>query len=88
MVVYDVRRFASVHDITEIDDKSNGCIPHLDLHLWNCLYAISRLLVVHDVPGVQNSSAQCGRGDEQLWGGGRTTPIPGLKPIHVPTPDG
>ena len=38
------------------------------------------------VPGMQNSSAQCGRG--QLWGGGRTTPRLCLKPISVPTHDG
>ena len=37
---------------------------------------------------MQNSSAQCGRGEQQLWGGGRTTPRLGLKPIPVPTPDG
>ena len=29
-----------------------------------------------------------GRGEQQLWGGGRTTPRLGLKPIPVPTPDG
>ena len=40
------------------------------------------------VPGMQNNSAQCGRGEQQLWGGGRTTPMFGLKPIPVPTPDG
>ena len=33
---------------------------------------------------MQNSSAQCGRGEQQLWGGGRTTPRLGLKPIPVP----
>ena len=27
---------------------------------------------------MQNSSAQCGRGEQQLWGGGRTTPRFGL----------
>ena len=37
---------------------------------------------------MQNSSAQSGRGEQQLWGGGRTTPRLGLKPIPVPTPDG
>ena len=30
------------------------------------------------------TSAQCGRGEQQLWGGGRTTPRLGLKPIPVP----
>ena len=25
------------------------------------------------VPGMQNSSVQCGRGEQQLWGGGRTS---------------
>ena len=33
-------------------------------------------------------SAQCGRGEQHLWGGGRTTPRFGLKPIPVLTPDG
>ena len=40
------------------------------------------------VPGMQNSSAQCGRGEQQLWGGDRTTPRFGLKPIPVLTTDG
>ena len=35
--------------------------------------------------GMQNSSAQCGRGEQQLWGGGRATPRLGIKPIPVPT---
>ena len=38
--------------------------------------------------GMQNSSAQCGWGEQQLRGGSRTTPRLGLKPISVPTPDG
>ena len=38
--------------------------------------------------GMQNSSAHCGRGEQQLWGGGRTTRRLALKPIPVPTPDG
>ena len=46
-------------------------------------YASSR-----HVLGMQNSSAQCGRGEQQLWCGGRTTPGFGLKPISVLTPDG
>ena len=33
---------------------------------------------------MQNSSAQYGRGEQQLWGGSRTTPRLGLKPIPVP----
>ena len=37
---------------------------------------------------MQNSNAQCGRGEQQLWGGGRATPRFGLKPIPVLTPDG
>ena len=45
-------------------------------------------LVQDNAPGVQNNSVQCGRGEQQLWGGGRTTPRLGLKPIHVPTPRG
>ena len=40
------------------------------------------------ISGMQNSSAQCGRGEQQLWGGGRTTPRLGLKPVPVTTPDG
>ena len=40
------------------------------------------------VPGMQNSSAQSGRGKQQLLGAGRTTPRLGLKPIPVHTPDG
>ena len=44
-------------------------------HQWNSWYAISRILVVHDVPGMQHSCAQCGRGDEHLWGGGRCNHI-------------
>ena len=35
---------------------------------------------------MQNSSARCGRGEQQLWSGGRTAPRLGLKPIPVPTP--
>ena len=31
--------------------------------------------------GCKKSSAQCGQGEQQLWGGGRTTPRLGLKPI-------
>ena len=37
---------------------------------------------------MQNRSAHCGRGEQQLWGGGRTTRKLSLKPIRVPTPDG
>ena len=40
------------------------------------------------VPGMQNSSAQWGRGEQQLWCGGRTSSRLGHKPIAVPTPDG
>ena len=38
-------------------------------------YASSRYVL-----GMQNSSAQCGRGEQQLWCGGRTTPGFGLSP--------
>ena len=36
---------------------------------------------------MQNSSAQCGRGEQQLLGVGHTTPRLGLKSIPVLTPD-
>ena len=39
------------------------------------------------VPGMQNSSAQCGRGEQQLWGGGRTTPRLGLLLMDMLTED-
>ena len=37
---------------------------------------------------MQNSSAQCGRGEQQLWCGGRTSSRLVHKPIAVPTTDG
>ena len=40
------------------------------------------------VPGMQNSSAQCGRGEQHLWCGGRTSSRLVHKPIAVPTTDG
>ena len=44
--------------------------------------------IQYNEPGIQKSSAQCGRGEQQLWGGGRTTPTLGLQPIAVSTPGG
>ena len=38
------------------------------------------------VPGMQNSSAQCGRGEQQLWGGGPTSEV-GLHQGSALTPD-
>ena len=63
------------------DPGSNPGCPRdkrMSYHWTNCASLMS------------NSSAQCGRGEQQLWGGGRTAPTSrlGLQPIHVPTPDG
>ena len=38
--------------------------------------------------GCKNNSAQCGRGEQLLWGEGRATARLGLKPTPVPTTDG